>query len=69
MEEKRTFGEFIKENKGKIILIVGGLAIGIGAVYLLTKRGDGNLLETVENLNPAELTEGISAIGDTVNLG
>jgi hypothetical protein len=71
MEEKRTFGEFIKANKGKIIkggLIVVGLIIGIGGIYLLAKRGGTDVFEKVENLNPEELTESLTNIGEATNI-
>ncbi len=67
MEEKRTFGEFIKENKGKIIkgtIIVVGVVAGIAVIKLLTNRGEEQFIGAIENLNPEELTEGLKAIGD-----
>jgi len=70
MEKKRTLGEFIKENKGKIIkgtIIVVGVVAGIVVIRLLTNRCEEQLLGAVENLNPEELTalEGFKAIGET----
>jgi hypothetical protein len=55
MNGKRTFGEFIKANKGKIIkvtIIVVGIAAGILAIKLLAPRTEESLTEVVENLMP-----------------
>ncbi len=72
-KEKRTFGEFIKANKGKIIkgtIIVVGVVAGIVIIKLLTNRGEEQLLGAIENLNPEELTavEGFKTIGDAANI-
>jgi hypothetical protein len=55
MNEKRTFGEFIRANKGKIIkgtIIVAGIVAGIMIIKLLTNRNEEQFLEVAENLNP-----------------
>ena len=73
MNEKRTFGEFIRANKGKIIkgaIIVVGVVAGIVVIKLLTNRGEEQFLGVVENLNPEELTalEGFKTIGGATNI-
>ncbi len=69
MNEKRTFGEFIKENKGKIVkgaIVVVGVAVGVLAIKLLANREMELIEGAVENLNSDGLTEGLKVIGDTV---
>ena len=73
MNEKRTFGEFIRANKGKIIkgtIIVVGVVAGIVIIKLLTNRGEEQLLGAIENLNPEELIalEGFKTIGGATNI-
>jgi hypothetical protein len=45
-----------------------GLIIGIGGIYLLAKRGGTDVFEKVENLNPEELTESLTNIGEATNI-
>ena len=57
MNEKRTFGEFIRVNKGTIIkgtIIVVGVTAGILIIKLLANRSE-ELLEIVESLDSSEL--------------
>lgn len=66
---KKTFGEFIKENKGKIVkgaIVVVGVAVGVLAIKLLANREMELIEGAVENLNSDGLTEGLKVIGDTV---
>jgi len=61
--EKRTFGQLIKENRGKIIkgtIIVVGVIAGVVAIKLLTNRGEKQFIDVVEHLDPENLTEGLS---------
>lgn len=63
--EKKTFGEFIKAIKGKIVkgtIIVVGLVAGIVVIKLLTNNGEETLLEAVADLS----VDGLDAVG---NLG
>lgn len=63
MNEKRTFGGFIRANKGKIIkgkiikgtIIVIGVTAGILIIKLLANNNEEQLLEVIENLSPSEL--------------
>jgi hypothetical protein len=73
MGEKRTFGGFIKENKGKIIkgsLILIGVTVGIVLVYKTIKTGtsiekDG--LDILDTLTDG-LSEGAEVLGDATNI-
>jgi len=61
MEEKKTIFDIIKENKGKIVkvgLIVVG--IGVGALVVL-KLKNGQIIETIENINPDGVANVISS--------
>lgn len=63
--EKKTFGEFIKANKGKIVkgtIIVVGLVAGIVVIKLLTNNYEETLLEAAADLS----VDGFDAVG---NLG
>lgn len=61
-EKKFQIGEFVKENKGKIIkgtLIVTGIIVTVATVKLLKDRGANAL---IENLNPEGLAEGLNEL-------
>lgn len=73
MNEKRTLGEFIKENKGKIIkgtLIVAAVAVGVVIVIKTMHTSAAINKEGLEILDG--LTEGfkdaVPAIGDTIEI-
>ena len=69
MEKKRTLGEFIKENKGKIIkgtLIVVGVTAGVVLVVKTIKSGaalNKEGLEIIDQIGDG-LTQGIEVIGE-----
>lgn len=70
-EKKRTLGEFIKENKGKIIkrtLIVVGVTAGVVLVVKTIKSGaalNKEGLEIIDQIGDG-LTQGVEVIGEAV---
>ena len=68
-EKKRTLGEFIKENKGKIIkgaLIVVGVTTGVVLVVKTIKSGaalNKEGLEIIDQIGDG-LTQGVEVIGE-----
>lgn len=68
-EKKRTLGEFIKENKGKIIkgtLIVVGVTAGVVLVVKTIKSGaalNKEGLEIIDQIGDG-LTQGVEVIGE-----
>ena len=68
-EKKRTLGEFIKENKGKIIkgtLIVVGVTAGVVLVVKTIKSGaalNKEGLEIIDQIGDG-LTQGVDVIGE-----
>lgn len=70
MEEKRIFGEFVKENKGKFIkgtVIVLGITAGVILVIKSVKSGvaraDNEALEMLGQIGDG-LAEGVETIVD-----
>lgn len=68
-EKKRTLGEFIKDNKGKIIkgtLIVVGVTVGVVLVVKTIKSGAALNKEGFEIIDQIGdgLSQGVEAIGD-----
>ena len=62
MDEKKTFGEFVKENKGKIIkgtLIVAGVVVAVVAIKLLTNKGEIIDINSIEDLMTDGAIEGL----------
>lgn len=67
MEEKRTFGEFVKANRGKIIkgtIIVVGVVAGIIIVRKLTGRGGEEIIDGIQELPDGLNMDGFDIIGD-----
>ena len=68
-EKKRTLGEFIKDNKGKIIkgtLIVVGVTAGVVLVVKTIKSGaalNKEGLEIIDQIGDG-LTQGVEVIGE-----
>lgn len=72
MDEKRTFGEFIKTNKGKIkgtLIIVVGLVVG-GIVMKLVAPSTAYEKECLAILEGFAdgLSEGAKVLGDATNI-
>ena len=62
MDEKKTFGEFVKENKGKIIkgtLIVAGVVVAVVAIKLLTNKSEIIDINSIEDLMTDGTIEGL----------
>jgi len=67
MEEKRTLGEVISTNKGRIIkgsVIVVGIVAGIVIIKLLTNQGN-TMVDAIESLSADRvILDGIKNVGD-----
>jgi uncharacterized membrane protein len=64
MDEKRTLGEFIRDNKGKIIkwsLVAVGATVGV-LIVLRLKNGGEETITMIENLSD----EAVDAVLTTV---